>query len=242
MKWENEKGTILKEKTSSTDPKMTNAIEGTTYRLCSAPYRCQPAGKRASPEKTDIRGQASEKVTGMIFRAARNKKKPTNIKKVARKRYRERLLSFIAKTAQPEPKITKKKAAKTDIREVPARFPRRNALPRNMSRNPIIKISRATVLRVDKDMLSLYLEAAAERKYKFQGRTGDFFVSSLLTLNRVMYIIVSAHRFSPNFRFERRSTGVLFWVVVPMVKPNEKKRGNHEQKNQGRYLVRGEVR
>jgi hypothetical protein len=168
MNWENEKGTILKEKTSSIDPKMTNAIEGTTYRLCSAPYRCQPAGKRAIPEKTDMRGQDSEKVTGMIFRAARNKKKPTSIKNAARKRYRERLLSFMAKTAQPEPKITKKKATKTDIREVPVRFPRRNALPRNIRRNPIIKISRATVRRLDAEtMFLLYLEAAAERKYAF---------------------------------------------------------------------------
>jgi hypothetical protein len=157
MKWEKEKGTILKEKTSSPDPKMTNAMEGTTYRLRNAPYRCQPAGKRASPEKTDMRGQASENSTGMIFRAERNRKKPTSIKKAAKNRYKERLLSFIAKTAQPDPRITKKKAAKTDIRDVPARFPRRKALPRNMSNRPLIKISRATVRRVDKEaMILLY--------------------------------------------------------------------------------------
>jgi hypothetical protein len=86
MKWEKEKGTILKEKISNTDPKMTKAREGTTYQLRSAPYRCQPAGKRASPEKTDMRGQASENATGMSFKAARNRKKPTNIKKAAKKR------------------------------------------------------------------------------------------------------------------------------------------------------------
>ncbi|MHB9293814.1 hypothetical protein Holit_02933 [Hollandina sp. SP2] len=166
MKWEKEKGTILNEKTSSTDPKMTNAKEGTTYQLRSDPYRCQPAGKRASPEKTDIRGQASENATGMIFKAERNRKKPTSIKKVAKKRYKERLLSLIAKTAQPEPRITKKKATNTDIREVPARFPIRKALPRNMSKRPIIKISRAMVRRVDKEtMILLYPQGGAKSKY-----------------------------------------------------------------------------
>ncbi|MDR2798758.1 MAG: hypothetical protein LBB80_10500 [Treponema sp.] len=171
MKWEKEKGTILKEKTSNKDPKMTNAMEGTTYQLRSPPYRCHPAGKRASPEKTDMRGQASENATGMIFRAERNRKKPTNIKKVAKKRYRERLLSFIAKTAQPEPRITKKKATKTDILEVPARFPMRKALPKNMSKRPIIKISCATLRRVDKEtMLLLYPTGEAKGKYNLSNK------------------------------------------------------------------------
>jgi hypothetical protein len=135
-----------------------------------------------------MRGQDSEKVTGMIFRAARNRKKPTSIKKAARKRYRERLLSFIAKTAQPEPKMTKKKATKTDIREVPVRFPRRNALPRNISRNPIIKTSRATVRRINEETIFLlYQEEEEKRKYAFQGSIGAFFVSFLLTPGNVWY-------------------------------------------------------
>jgi hypothetical protein len=102
-----------------------------------------------------MRGQASANATGMICKAKRNKKKPTNIKKVAKKRYKERLLSFIAKTAHPEPRITKKKATKTDIREVPDKFPRRKALPRNMSKRPMIKINRATLRRIAKETIVL---------------------------------------------------------------------------------------
>jgi hypothetical protein len=100
-------------------------------------------------------GQAFENATGMILRAERNRKKPTSMKKAAKKRYKERLLSFIAKTAQPDPRITKKKEANTDIREVPAIFPRRNALPRNMSKRPIIKMSRAALRRIDKETMVL---------------------------------------------------------------------------------------
>jgi hypothetical protein len=74
-------------------------------------------------------------------------------------------LSFIAKTAQPEPRITKKKASKTDIREVPARFPKRKALPRNMNKRPMIKISRATRRRTDKEtMILLYPQGEAKGK------------------------------------------------------------------------------
>jgi hypothetical protein len=155
MNWEKEKGTILKEKISSTEPKMTKAKAGTIYQLRRAPYRCHPAGIRASPEKTDMSGQAWEKATGMIFKAERNRKKPTCIKKAAKKRYKERLLSFMAKTAQAEPRITKKKATNTDIRDIPARFPMRNALPRNMSKRPLMNTNRATVRRVDTETILL---------------------------------------------------------------------------------------
>jgi hypothetical protein len=95
-----------------------------------------------------MRGQASENATGMILRADKKRKNPTNIKKAAKKRYRERLLSFIANTAQPDPRITKKKANKTETREVPARCPRRKALPKNMSKRPIIKTNQAMTRRV----------------------------------------------------------------------------------------------
>ena len=49
----------------------------------------------------------------------------------------------MARTAQPIPIITKKKDRSTDMREIPARLPKRKALPRNISKSPKIKTKRA---------------------------------------------------------------------------------------------------
>jgi hypothetical protein len=99
------------------------------------------------PENTEMRGHAWEKDTGMILREKRKRKKPTSRKKVAKKRYRDRLLSFIARKAKRDPAMTNIKLISTEIREIPVREPSRKALHRNIRNNPAINTSLAVARR-----------------------------------------------------------------------------------------------
>jgi hypothetical protein len=138
-------------------PRKTNTTEGTTKRVRIAPKRCHPAGKRASPAKTDSRGQLWEKVKGRIWREERKRKNPTRRKNAAKNRYRDRLFNLMAKKAQMAPIIIKKKALSMENRAIPWRVPRRKALPRSMSRRPVINARRAAALRVvDPSILAIY--------------------------------------------------------------------------------------
>jgi hypothetical protein len=143
-----EKGTIRNEKIMRKQPRKTKATEGTTKRMRMAPKRCHPAGKRASPAKTDSRGQLWEKVKGRICREERKRKNPTRRKKAAKNKYRDRLFNLMAKKAQMAPIITKKKALSMEKRAIPWRVPRRKALPRNISSSPVMNARRAAALRV----------------------------------------------------------------------------------------------
>jgi hypothetical protein len=152
-----EKGTIRNENTMRKQPRKTNATEGTTNWMRIAPNRCHPAGKRASPAKTDSKGQLWEKVKGRICREERKRKNPTWRKNAAKNRYRDRLFNLMAKNAQTAPIITKKKALSMEQRAIPWRVPRRKALPRNISKSPAIKARRAAALRVvDPSMFTIY--------------------------------------------------------------------------------------
>jgi hypothetical protein len=84
----------------------------------------------------------------MILREDRKRKKPTRIKKVAKNRYRDRLFNLTARKAQAEPIIMKKKAVSTEIPEIPAMVPNRNADPRSMRRRPPKKTRRAAKRRL----------------------------------------------------------------------------------------------
>jgi hypothetical protein len=152
-----EKGTTRNENTMRKQPRKTNAIEGTTKRVRIAPKRCHPAGKRDSPAKIDSRGQLWAKENGRICREERKRKNPTWRKNAAKNRYRDRLFNLMARTAQMAPIITKKKALSMEKRVIPWRVPRRKALPRNISRSPVINARRAAALRVvDPSMLTIY--------------------------------------------------------------------------------------
>jgi hypothetical protein len=141
----NENDTISSEKIRSIQPKIMNTAEGTKYEGRNFPKRCHPAGIRASPAKTERIGHHSLIIMGIILSAERKRKKPTSRKKAAKKRYVERLLSFTAKNAHPEPVITKKNELNMDILDVLARLSRRKAQPRNINKRPKIKISRAVI-------------------------------------------------------------------------------------------------
>ena len=138
-------------------PRKTNTTEGTAKRVRMAPKRCHPAGKRASPAKTDSKGQLWEKVKGRMRREERKRKKPTRRKKAAKNRYRDRLFNLIAKKAKMAPILIKKKALSMENRTIPWRVPRRKAIPRSISRRPAINAKRAAVLRVvDLSILGIY--------------------------------------------------------------------------------------
>jgi hypothetical protein len=104
-------------------------------------------------------GHQWENSRGMILRAKRKKKKPTWIKKAAKKRYRDRLLSLMAKTAQPAPRMIKKKAPMVDKGEPPLVVPKRKALPRSIDKRPIINIKRAIIRRLTSEYISLSISA-----------------------------------------------------------------------------------
>jgi hypothetical protein len=139
----NEKLTMSREKIKSTTPRTIKATAGTRYRILITPLKCQPDGIRARPAKIETEGHHFSKARGMILSEERKRKKPTRMKKVAKNRYRDRLFNLTAKKAQADPIIIKKKAVNTEIPEIPAMVPNRNAQPNSMSRRPPKKMKRA---------------------------------------------------------------------------------------------------
>ena len=84
----------------------------------------------------------------MIPRAKRKRNKPDWRKSAAKKRYRERRFSFIAKAARAIPRITNMKEINTGALGFSIDELKRKAVPRNMRKKPIIKINRAADRRV----------------------------------------------------------------------------------------------
>jgi len=148
INWANEKATLPRAKIIRPAPNRINVTDGTMYFALNALYRCQPAGKRASPEKIDKSGHNCENLSGMIPSAKRRRNKPDWRKSAAKKRYSERRFSFIAKTARAIPRITSINEIKTGALGFSIEELNKKAVPRNMRKKPIIKINRAAGRRV----------------------------------------------------------------------------------------------
>jgi len=92
-------------------------------------------------------GQELERGTGTISNATRKMNIPAIIKRQAKKRYRERLLSFMARAAQKPPATKSRKARKTESFEACSREPSKNVIPSNMKIIPAIKATVAVIFR-----------------------------------------------------------------------------------------------
>ena len=132
---------------------MIKAAEGIIYCKRIFLKLLQPAGKRATPEKTESKGHALAKERGAKSIHDRKRKIPTRKKKAAKKRYSERLLSFKASNAQPTPRKIRKKAIGTITWEILAIELQSSVQPRSMKKTPIIRISLADVRRDRKNCI-----------------------------------------------------------------------------------------
>ena len=84
----------------------------------------------------ESKGHALESGREIIPIAVRKRKIPAIIKREAKKRYVERLLSFIARIAQKPPTSKSKKAKKTEILDVFSNEPSKNVIPNTIKRIP----------------------------------------------------------------------------------------------------------
>jgi len=117
------------------------------------PERRQPTGRRARPEKTESRGHERETGRSIIPRDKRRRKMPAIIKRVAKNKYEDLLLSLSANIAQNAPETTSKKARNTEVRELFSNEPSKKLIPRIISKSPIIKTNFAAYFRANFDII-----------------------------------------------------------------------------------------
>lgn len=137
------------ENINKTLPKITKAAEGTRYRGLIFPYLCQPAIKREIPAKIEKNGHKSDNGKGIICKDDRKRKNPNWRKNAAMKKYKDLLFNFTAITAKTAPIITTRNEMSTEILDVPEIVPRREAIPKSMSKSPIKNDNFAAIFRSD---------------------------------------------------------------------------------------------